>query len=60
MVKKQTDFNAKVTELENKTPSVSGFLLTSVFKSEITEVENKIPDIKILKFKIPDVSNLVT
>ena len=68
MVKK-TNFNAKVTELENKKPNVSGFLLTSVFNSKITEVENKIPDIKYLasktelatvENKIPDVSNLVT
>ena len=68
MVKK-TDFNSKITELENKIPNVSGFLLTSVFNSKITEVENKIPNIKNLaskievtavENKIPNVSNLVT
>ena len=67
MVKK-IDCGSKITELENKIRNVSGFLLTSVFKSKITEVENKIPDIKNLasktkvtavENKIPDVSNLV-
>ena len=66
---KKTNFNAKVTESENKIPNVSGFLLTSDFNSKITEVENKIPDIKNLasnpevttvESKISDVSNLVT
>ena len=63
------DFNSKITELENKIPNVSGFLLTSVFNSKITEVGNKIPDIKNLaskaevtavEIKILNVSNLVT
>ena len=47
-LKKKTDFNTKVTEIEGKMPNVGGFLLTSVFNSKITEVENKIPDIKNL------------
>ena len=67
MVKK-TDYSSKITELENKIPNLSAFLLTSVFNSKITEVENKIPDIKNLasktevttaENKIPNVSNLV-
>ena len=66
---KKTDFNSKITELGNKIPNVSGFLLTSVFNSQITEVENKISDVKNLaskkevtavENKIPNVSNLVT
>ena len=50
MVKKR-DYSPKITELENKPPNVSGFLLTSVFNPKITEVENKIPDIKNLASK---------
>ena len=37
---KKTDFNAKITEVEDKMPSISG-LATS---SALTAVENKIPD----------------
>ena len=48
---KKTDYSSKITELENKIPNVSGFLLTSVFNSKITDVENKIPDIKNLASK---------
>ena len=56
---KKTNFNSKISEVENKIPSV--------FNSKITEVENKIPDIKNLasktevtavENKIPNVSNL--
>ena len=66
---KKTDYSSKITELENKIPNVSGFLLTSAFNSKITEVENKISDIKNLasktevtavENKIPNASNLVT
>ena len=32
--------------VENKIPSLRGFLLTSVFNSKITEVENKVPVLK--------------
>ena len=44
MVKKETDFNAKVIETEGKVPSISG-LATS---SALTAVENKIPDVSSL------------
>ena len=63
----KTNFNAKVTELENKIPNISSFLLTKVFNSKITEVEKKIPDIKNLasktevtavENKIPNAGNL--
>ena len=41
---KKTDFNAKVTEIENKIPSVSGLATNSA----LSAVENKIPDISSL------------
>ena len=43
MVKK-TDFNAKVTEIEGKIPSISGLATYSA----LTAVENKIPDVSSL------------
>ena len=43
MVKK-TDFNAKVTEIEGKIPSISGLPTNSV----LFAVENKIPDVNSL------------
>ena len=38
---KKTDFNAKITEIEGKIPSISGL----VTNSALTAVENKIPDV---------------
>ena len=38
---KKTDYNAKITEIEGKIPSISG-LATNVV---LTAVENKIPNI---------------
>ena len=43
MVKK-TDFNAKVTKIEGKIPSISGL----VTNSALTAVENKTPDFRSL------------
>ena len=43
---KKTDFNAKITEVEGKIPSITGLATNSA----LTAVENK----------IPSVSNLVT
>ena len=43
MVKK-TDFNAKVSEIEDKIPSISGLATNSA----LTAVENKIPDVSSL------------
>ena len=40
-LKRKTDFSTKITEVEGKTPNISG-LATS---SALTAVENKIPDI---------------
>ena len=44
MVKKKTDFNSKVTEIEGKIPSITGLATSSAF----TAVENKIPDVNSL------------
>ena len=61
---KKTDYNAKITEIENKIPDVSNLAT----KTALTTVENKIPDITnlatktvltTLENKIPDVSSLV-
>ena len=41
---KKTDFNAKITEVEGKIPSISGLATNSV----LTAVENKIPDVSSL------------
>ena len=41
---KKTDYNAKLTEIENKTPSISGLATNSA----LTAVENKIPDVSSL------------
>ena len=67
MVKK-INFNAKVSEIEGKIPSITGLATNS----ELTAVENKIPNVSSLakktyfntkvteiKGKIPDVSSLV-
>ena len=58
---KKTDFNAKVTEIEGKIPSISG-LATNL---SLTAVENKIPDISSLvkktdyNIKISEIENKV-
>ena len=41
---KKTDLNTKITEIENKTPSISSLATTSA----LTAVENKIPDVSSL------------
>ena len=41
---KKTNFNAKVTEIENKIPSISGLATNSA----LTAVENKIPNVSNL------------
>ena len=38
------DYNAKINELENKIPSISGLVTTSA----LTAVENKIPNVSSL------------
>ena len=41
---KKSDYNAKISELENKIPSISGLVTTSA----LTSVENKIPSVSSL------------
>ena len=66
---KKTDYNAKITEIENKIPDISNL----VTKNALNTVENKIPDtsglvkktdyntkITEIENKIPDISNLAT
>ena len=44
----KTDFNAKVTEIEGKIPSISGLATNTA----LTAVENKIPDVSSLQIAI--------
>ena len=68
-VVKKTDYNAKITDIENKIPDVTNLAK----KTELITVKNKIPDTSILvkkteysakiadiEGKIPDVTNLST
>ena len=41
---KKTDFDAKITEIEGKIPSITGLATNSA----LTAVENKIPDVSSL------------
>ena len=43
MVKK-TDFNAKISEVEGKIPSISGLVTTSDYYTKISDIEKKITD----------------
>ena len=62
---KKTDYNAKITEIENKIPDVTNL----AEKTALNTVENKIPDVSWLatktsltavENKIPDISNFAT
>ena len=68
-VVKKTDYNAKITEIENKIPDISNLAT----KTTLNTVEKKIPDasglvkktdcnteIAKIEGKIPDISNLAT
>ena len=48
MLVKKTDYNAKITEIEGKTPSISGLATTSA----LTAVENKTANVSNLVKKI--------
>ena len=61
---KKTDYNSKITEIENKIPDISGLATKTV----LTRVENKIPSITnsatktaltIVENKTPSISGLV-
>ena len=41
LAKKKADLNTKITQIESKTPSITGLTTNSAF----TAVENKIPDV---------------
>ena len=45
---KKPNYNAKITEIENKIASISGLAITTT----LTEVENKIPNVSNLTTKI--------
>ena len=62
---KETDYNAKITEIENKFPDISNLAT----KTELATVENKISNVSGLatktaltavENKIPDISNFTT
>ena len=64
-VVKKTDYNAKITEIENKIPDISNLPT----KTTLTSVENRIPNISGLatktelttvENKIPNITNLAT
>ena len=48
---KKTDYNAKITEIENKIPDISGLVKKTDYNTKITEIEGKIPDISNLATK---------
>ena len=52
---KKTDCNTKITEIENKIPSLTCLATTSA----LTEVESKIPDVSSL-VKIADFNTKIT
>ena len=53
---KKTDFNAKVTEIEDKIPNISSLATNSA----LTAVENKIPDVSNLFKKKTDYASEIT
>ena len=64
----KTNYNTKITELENKIPDTSNLVKKTDYNTKITELENKIPDISNLatktalttvENKIPSTSNLI-
>ena len=65
----KTNFNTKITGLENKIPNTNGLVKKTDYNTKITEIENKILDISGLatktalttvENKIPSITNLVT
>ena len=47
----KTNYNTKITELENKIPDTSNLVKKTDCNTKITELENKIPDISNLAKK---------
>ena len=65
---KKTDYNAKITEIEDKIPNSSSFVKKTDYNTKITEIEGKIPDISglvtktalaTIENKIPSINGLV-
>ena len=65
---KKADYNAKITEIEDKIPDTSGLVKKTDYNSKITEIKDKTPDISGLatktalttvENKIPSISGLV-
>ena len=62
LLKKKTDYRSKITELENKIPSIIGLATNSA----LTAVENKIPNVRCLAKKtdysieISEIENKIT
>ena len=65
---KRTDYNTKITEIEDKIPDSSSFVKKTDYSTKITEIEGKIPDISGLatktalttvENKIPSISGLI-
>ena len=46
-VVKKTDYNTKITEIEDKIPDTSGLVKKTDYNTEITEIEDKTPDLVI-------------
>ena len=47
----KTNYNTKITELENKISDTSGLVKKTYYNTKITELENKNPDISNLATK---------
>ena len=48
---KKTDYNTKISEMEDKIPGSSSFVKKTDYNTKITEIEGKIPDISGLATK---------
>ena len=48
---KKTDYNTKITEIEDKIPDSGSFVKKTDYNTKITEIEVKIPDISGLATK---------
>ena len=51
---KKTDYNAKITVIEGKIPSISGLTTNAALTAIKSDLENKIPNISSLVKKKPN------
>ena len=65
---KRTDYNTKISEIEDKIPDTSGLVKKTNYNTKITEIEGELPDISgsatktaltIVENKIPSITGLV-